>query len=814
MTKRPDTRAAQAKGGRQQSISRRVIRLVLIPSVVALVLALAGAGYLVFNGYYARAVATSVREVSIPAATALANVQRERRLSIDFAAQADGAAAPDLQEQRARTDAALAEMRTSADTALAIAPRSITTRWDDLVARLDQLPQQRSAIDYRATSRDKVTDYYDGILDAATALFDEQARVVPAKDGALGGITATETFRVSDLMSRSGSIISSAYGARSLTPEEHREFVGLLGAYHGELDEAAESLEPAAKERYDALLKSDAWSRLIAAENELIAAGPWGDTVPPGLRVDAAAWDAVTTQVSDGLLDLSITQADAVSARTLGDANTTLITALLVSLAAILVAVAAIVWAVRQSRILVDRALSVRLEQLGRDAATMVDKRLPEMMERLRRREKIDTHVELASRDYGQDEIGRLADVLNRSLNAAVGAAVDEAATRAAGTAMLMGVARRPQRPLQRGLRTIEELQNKLGDEEVLAELFDVNHQLAQTRRFLENLVILAGGQIGRRFHRPVPLRRVLLGAIAETQKYRRVTLRNTPDLSLAAAAVAGTTHLLAELLDNALTFSPPESEVFISCGQASHGVVIEIEDAGVGMPHDALQKANAMLADAPTPDVTALRDGAQVGLWVVAELAKRGGIQVSLRTSAYGGLMAIVLLPTRLILTAPDAAATPPATRERMTPPAAVPPAVPRRAPEPAAAPAPQTPATTAAPVAVAEPPMDDSYPTAEMPAIKDGIPAVGGQTIAPTHAPPTPRAASRPPLPVRRPQEHLAQQLREEPPGPVAEPQAPDTTRSPEQARSRLSQYQRGWKAGRSAEGDGPRTDGDRKA
>ncbi|GAB7046912.1 sensor histidine kinase [Catenuloplanes indicus] len=811
MTKRPDPRAAQAKGGRQQSISRRVIRLVLIPSVVALILALVVAGYLVFNGYYTRAVATSVREVSIPAATALADVQRERRLSIDFAAQS-GAAAQELQEQRARTDAAVGELRATAEGALAAAPNSITTRWDDLVARLDQLPQQRGAIDYRATSREKVAEFYDGILDAATSLFDEQSRVVPSKDGAIGGNTATEAFRVSDLMSRSASVIVSAYGAKSLTAEEHRTFAGLIGAYHGELDEVSESLEPAAAERYEALLKSDAWSRLIAAENELIAAGPWGTTPPTGLNVDAASWEASSVAVSDALLELSITQADAVSKRTLDAANATLLYALLVGLAAIAVAIAAIVWAVRQSRILVDRALSVRLEQLGADAATMVDKRLPEMMDRLRRREKVDTRVELATRDYGQDEIGRLADVLNRSLSVAVGAAVDEAATRAAGTAMLMGVARRPQRPLQRGLRTIEELQNKLGDEDVLAELFDVNHQLAQTRRFLENLVILAGGQIGRRFHKPVPLRRVLLGAIAETQKYRRVTLRNTPDLSLAAAAVAGTTHLLAELLDNALTFSPPESEVFISCGQASHGVVIEIEDAGVGMPHDALEKANALLADAPTPDVTALRDGAQVGLWVVAELAKRGGIQVSLRTSAYGGLMAIVLLPTRLILTAPDAAATPPSPRERMTPPAAVPPAVPRRAPEP---PAPQTPATTAAPVAVAEPPMDDSYPTAEMPAIKDGIPAVGGQTIAPTHAPPTPRPASRPPLPVRRPQEHLAQQLRDEPPGPAPEPQAPDTTRSPEQARSRLSQYQRGWKAGRAAdEGDGPRTDGDRKA
>jgi hypothetical protein len=417
-------------------------------------------------------------------------------------------------------------------------------------------------------------------------------------------------------------------------------------------------------------------------------------------------------------------------------------------------------------------------------------------MHRLRRREKVDTAVELSMRDYGRDEIGQLAEVLNRSLHAAVTAAVDEAKTRAAGMAMLMGVARRPQRPLQRGLQVVEDLQNRIGDEKLLSELFDVNHQLTQTRRFLENLMILAGGQTGRRFHNPVPIRRILLGAIAETQQYRRITLRRAPEISLAGTAVAGITHLLAELLDNALAFSPPETEVFISCSQAKRGVVIEIEDAGVGMVDEDLDRANELLATAPTPDVTSIKDGAQIGFWVVAELARRIGIRVTLRTSAYGGILAVVLLPERVLASGTDEPTMALSMMASESTPHALP-AV-ETAPMPGG-----EPVHAAAAVMVAT---DDAGP---------GRDATGGDedgttptTVRPDRVAPEPMPSAttskrptpsgRPPLPVRRPQEHLAPELRDEVPGLLT---AAEPARSPEQARARFARYQQGRQAGRSA-------------
>ncbi len=616
-------------------------------------------------------------------------------------------------------------------------------------------------------------------------------------------------------MSRSGSVMTAAFGSRTLTKDDYLQFVSLVGAYHAQLTDVVAHLQPDVQKQYDQMAASTPWKNLVAAENALIAEGRWTNGVPHGLGISADSWEAMTTSVSGDLIKLTIAQADEVSAQALRTGNNQLLTALLGSLIALAIAVSAIVWAARQSQVLVDRALSVRLAQLGRDAATVVDKRLPEMMNRLRRQEKVDPAVELPGHDYGGDEIGQLAEVLNRSLQVAIGAAIDEASTRAAGLAMLMGVARRPQSPLQHGLQVIEDLQNRIGDESLLAELFDVNHQLAQTRRFLENLIILAGGQTGRRFHKPVPVRRILLAAISETQQYQRIHIRRVVDVALEGSAVAGTTHLLAELLDNALAFSPPGSAVWISCTRATRGVVVEIEDAGLGMIPDDIERANELLATAPTPDVTALKDGSQIGLWVVAELAKRGGIQVTLRSSAYGGLLAIVLVPDRLITSDAD---LPIADILEAAPALSAAASASPHVPLPRSGTSQLNPTSAAiggshdfrhtsalgSTAAIPETSTQNGHepPRIERPgglmtndqpnsAVTDPLPL--GPAIPRVDAEvPT----DRPPLPERQPQQHLAPELRDENP---ANRDTAELVRSPEETQERFARYQQGWRAGR---------------
>ncbi|MDG4786075.1 nitrate- and nitrite sensing domain-containing protein [Micromonospora sp. WMMD1102] len=778
----------------------------LIPSVVAVLLWLVASGYLVFQGFYNREVANSVRNVSIPAVPALASLQQERRLSVAYLAQPSRDLQP-LTEQRVQTDQRLTELRGAAKEALASAPQSITTRWQALSDQLDELPNLRATIDTRAASGSRVYDFYNGLLAAATTLFDTQARVVPDVAASLGGVTATESFRVSDQMSRAGSTIDGAFSSRSLNQQGHLEFVALVGAYRSTLTNIAPHLEPAARARYEAITASAPWKELVAAENALIAAGAWDDGIPRGLPVNRTRWESLTRQVSDELISIAVLQADGVSAEALHTGNNQLLTASLGSLLALSIAVAAILWAIRQSHILVDQALSVRLAKLGQDAAAIVDERLPAMMARLRRREKVDLAVELPGHDYGSDEIGQVAAVINRSLKAAAAAAINEAKTRAAGIAMLMGVARRPQRPLQRGLKVIEELQDRVGDEKLLTELFDINHQLTQTRRFLENLVILAGGQIGRRFQNPVPVRRVLLAAFAEAQQYQRITLRGAPDVALTGRAVAGTIHLLAELLDNALAFSPPKTTVWVTCNEVKHGVAVEIEDGGVGMNAEALETANELLAKAPTPDVAALKDGAQVGLHVVAELAKRDGIQVSLRTSAYGGLLAIVLLPERLITPDPAGAGGDRTDSDLQVP--AMAGAAParagagQRAPRPAAGGGFGT--VTNGSTQRRDPRTAENRRSDRAGDMMSERQANGGTGTAKTTPPrpadagTAPRSVARPPLPSRQPQQHIAPELRDDPKAADAAAPGAGTARSPEDARDRFTRYQRAWAAGK---------------
>ncbi|WP_234359226.1 nitrate- and nitrite sensing domain-containing protein [Plantactinospora sp. BC1] len=766
----------------------------LAPSIVVVVLWLVASGYLVFQGFYTRAVADSVRSVSIPAVSALTSIMQERRLSITHLAQRSGDLQP-LVDQRKLTDDRLSELRAVATEALGNAPDSIVTRWRTLTEFLDQLPSVRSTVDSRSIDGPRAFGFYNNLLDAATTLFDTQARVVPDVTATQGGITATDSFRVSDLMSRAASRMDGAFGARAFGQQDYLEFVSLVGSYHAGLATVTPHLLPGPGERLKELTDGDAWRELVAAEQAIITGGAWQDGVPRNLSSIRSRWEALTGQVSERLIEMTVQQADEVSAEALRTGNNQLLMASLASLVAASIAGAAILWAWRKSS-----ELPVRLSNLGEDAATMVDQRLPAMMERLRRHEKVDPEAELSFRDYGSDEIGQMAEVINRSLRAAAAAAIDEATTRAASTAMLMGVARRPQRPLQRGLKVIEGVQHRVGDEKLLSELFDINHQLTQARRFLENLLILAGGQIGRRFQSPVPVRRVLLAAFAEAQHYQRITLRGAPDVAIVGQAVAGTIHLLSELLDNALAFSPPGTTVWVTANEVANGVAVEVEDSGVGMRPDALERANELLRTAPTPDVTALKDGAQIGLHVVTELAKRHGIQVTLRPSAYGGLLAVVLLPKRVIAVG-DAADRPEPTGQSPVPAG---PAAPkpekgaRREPRPAASSAP-------APVA-ASPNGTARSGSAAKPGAAPVPSGVGGGS-------PAPQASARPPLPQRDPQQHLAPGLRAEPTSATA-PRPAGPARPAEQARDRLAGYQRGWAAGRAAGIQKPNDDQGRKA
>jgi hypothetical protein len=152
----------------------------------------------------------------------------------------------------------------------------------------------------------------------------------------------------------------------------------------------------------------------------------------------------------------------------------------------------------------------------------------------------------------------------------------------------------------------------------------------------------------------------VIRGAVSEVEDYARVGFLALPEASLVGRAVADVIHLLAEVIENATTYSPPHTRVQISGQLVPNGYAVEIEDRGLGMAPEAIEDANLRLAQPPDFDPA---NSARLGLFVVALLAARHGVRVTLRASAYGGITAVVLVPPHLItgatheLTAPTPA-------------------------------------------------------------------------------------------------------------------------------------------------------------
>ena len=226
---------------------------------------------------------------------------------------------------------------------------------------------------------------------------------------------------------------------------------------------------------------------------------------------------------------------------------------------------------------------------------------------------------------------------------------------------MLVNLARRNQSMLYRQLDIINELENREQDPDALADLFRLDHLATRVRRNAESLLVLAGQQAPRTWSEPVPLRDVIRAAIAETEDLDRVVFAVDDRIAVSGTAIADLTHLLAELTENAVRFSPPATAVTIRVRpnrRDEGGHLLTVEDWGVGMPADDLAEANQLLAHPGDLDLAVAQ---RLGFHVVARLAARHGIAVSLTATPGSGITAVVVLPASLFTqTAPPGAVAP----------------------------------------------------------------------------------------------------------------------------------------------------------
>ncbi|MGA5205925.1 nitrate- and nitrite sensing domain-containing protein [Streptomyces variegatus] len=293
----------------------------------------------------------------------------------------------------------------------------------------------------------------------------------------------------------------------------------------------------------------------------------------------------------------------------------------------------------------VARSMIRSLRRLEDTATRVASDRLPELVKQLSESDPqdVDTSVESVG-VHSRDEIGRVAAAFDDVHREAVRLAAEQALLRGNVNAMFTNLSRRSQGLIQRQLSLISELESREADPDQLSSLFKLDHLATRMRRNGENLLVLAGEEPGRRWTRPVPLVDVLRAAASEVEQYERIELASVPTTEVAGRVVNDLVHLLAELLENATSFSSPQTKVKVTGHALPDGrVLIEIHDTGIGLSPEDLAAINERLASPPTVDVSVSR---RMGLFVVGRLSQRHGIRIQLRPSDSGGTTALVMLP------------------------------------------------------------------------------------------------------------------------------------------------------------------------
>ncbi len=301
------------------------------------------------------------------------------------------------------------------------------------------------------------------------------------------------------------------------------------------------------------------------------------------------------------------------------------------------------------------RRIRKELTDLHDGAETMASERLPRLVERLLEGDDVDADIASPPLPAGRiTEIVRVADSFSAVQRTAVSAAVGQASMRKGVSKVFLNLSLRNQSILHRQLGMLDGLERATDDSAALADLFRLDHLTTRMRRNAESLIVLSGSMPSRSWHEPVRLVDVVRAAVAEVEDYTRVDVAGESDAAVIGPAANDVVHLLAELVENATSFSPPHTKVEIRVEAVGAGAVVEVEDRGLGLTKTELANINARLVSPPGFDLVA---SDHLGLFVVGQLAARHGITVGLRRSQYGGVTAVVLLPLSVIVPVGQAA-------------------------------------------------------------------------------------------------------------------------------------------------------------
>ncbi|MER5427974.1 nitrate- and nitrite sensing domain-containing protein [Streptomyces sp. NPDC002588] len=733
-------------------------------------------------------------QVRTPVADAVAALQAERAAAVRYAT--DPASVPDsaLRQLAERTDEAVAKLRLGDHSTVADGqglPAEVAQRLETFVSGAEGLRSTRAAVlDGRAGWAETYRRYTTTI----SAAFSVGGALSGIQDAELGSDARVllEFSRAAEALAQEDAVLAAARRAGRLDGERLRLFTGAADRRRTLTESAVADLRGPESTAWQRLAAGSAYATLAATEDKVLTAGAGSKAIA---AAPARTWDPAHTRVQDGMRGIEADAGRDVAERADPFTRGLLTPAGAAVLFGLVAVAASLVISVR-----IGRGLVVELVTLRNSALEIARRKLPEAMRRLRSGEEIDIRAEAPPGLPAEDETGQVAEALTTVHRAALRAAVERAELASGISGVFVNLARRSQVLVHRQLSLLDSMERRSDDPNELSDLFRLDHLTTRMRRHAESLIILSGAAPGRAWRKPVSLTNVIRAAVSEIEDYARVEVRRLPEASVAGAAVADLTHLLAELVENAAQFSPPHTRVHISGEPVGNGYAVEVEDRGLGMGKETLTEANRRIAQSEALD---LFDSDRLGLFVVSRLAARHGVKVHLRTSPYGGTTAVVLLPTALLHSGKtERSAQKPQKAERAVEHTHARVTAPDRHAPDRHAPGSHTPdrqvvEQEAVPAPAERPALVAPLRAAAEPATGDTPPA--GVTALRLHRPPDDSDGSDG-LPRRVRQTHLAPQLRRPVPDEAAQETGPrdDDGRTPELVRDRMAAYRAGWARG----------------
>ncbi|MCG6495806.1 ATP-binding protein [Kitasatospora sp. A2-31] len=589
------------------------------------------------------------KKVGKPSNHVYYNLQEERRLTTEALAR-PGSVTDALRRQRQLTDEAVREFRRVSDETADTAPAEIRTAAAEARQAMDKLADQRAAVDRAAVDQQAVYTYFTDLIAVDLRLFTELSRI----DN--GEVTWTSRALVSSLwakemLSREDALLARGWPSGKLAIADYQQVQQAISTQDYLFNLQIVPFVPAQEvSAWHEVMNSPVWRNKIAVEQALlrpVSADAGGSVKLPTTQDQ---WRQAVDQINPQLVIVIDTRTDDVVEVSRSSFLALLSRFVQTTIAGLIAVIVVVVTSWR-----LTRSMRRRIKDLQGQAQEL-ELTLPEVVERLSRGEQVDVEAETRAitageHGKGNDELARLGQALNLARTSALATSVRQAEQHRGFERLLQRIARRTQLLIGQQLRKLDELERKHDDPEVLEGLFDLDHLTSRLRRYEENLVIMAGGQPQRKWRKPVPLLDVLRAAQGEVQDYRRIMVDVEGHPWISERAVGPVAHVIAELMENAATFSKPPTPVEVRAAMVGRGLAVEIEDRGLGMDPEQYDAANELMSRPPRMDVLARANDIRLGFYVVARLAANTGLKIEFRPSAFGGTRVVVLVPAELVI-------------------------------------------------------------------------------------------------------------------------------------------------------------------